>query len=442
MPVPEYGQENVHIVPAVAPNDNESGMMTTKVGAFAGSFLACTVCMLAAGEARAKEDAGSSGFGASLRSVAAATRNYDNPALFGAGNDSDGYSENILRLTAGGRPNDRIAFECHWVLSQDFFTAGRAAGVAGLGLSGTSDRYRVADMEASWGDGDSSGYSLVDRVNIKLSFPQADLTIGRQAITFGQTYFWNPLDVFSPFDPRSFDRDYKPGVDAYRLDLPMGSFGGGNIIYASNWTGNALLVRLFGEILGWDLAVQGGKVCGGNEVGTGASGEAGPLEVRGEASWFFSKMDDPIPSSPSVKLLDDSFTGVAGLGRKITPEVGVEAEYLYNGSGLPGNLDAAAERVAAGDALHMGRHLAGVSVSWQAMPLLQTQLACLWSFSDRSLALQPGLTYSISDESELVVGALLNSGRRPSTDASGMSHLRSEFGTNPNVFYAEYKVYF
>lgn len=30
--------------------------------------------------------------------------------------------------------------------------------------------------------------------------------------------------MFLAFDPAQFDRDYKPGVDAVRVDVPLGRF--------------------------------------------------------------------------------------------------------------------------------------------------------------------------------------------------------------------------
>ena len=63
-----------------------------------------------------------------------------------------------------------------------------------------------------------------------------DLTAGRQAITFGKAYFWNPLDVFFPFDSSQIDREYKPGVDALRIDVPLGAFSGLNLVGAAGRT--------------------------------------------------------------------------------------------------------------------------------------------------------------------------------------------------------------
>ena len=60
---------------------------------------------------------------------------------------------------------------------------------------------------------------------------------------------------------------------------------------------------------------------------------------------------------------------------------------------------------------------------------------------DGSWLAQPGLAYAAADEVELVAGAIVASGPRPRADTSGFK-LRSEFGTYPNFYYLETKLYF
>ena len=61
---------------------------------------------------------------------------------------------------------------------------------------------------------------LLDNVYMKLSFPLFDFTVGRQQISPGVGYAWNPTDIFnskSLLDP-SYEQT---GVEALRLDLPL-----------------------------------------------------------------------------------------------------------------------------------------------------------------------------------------------------------------------------
>ncbi len=62
---------------------------------------------------------------------------------------------------------------------------------------------------------------LLDNFYMKLSFKLADLTVGRQQVSPGVGYAWNPVDIFnskSLMDP-SYEQ---PGVNALRVDIPLG----------------------------------------------------------------------------------------------------------------------------------------------------------------------------------------------------------------------------
>jgi len=61
---------------------------------------------------------------------------------------------------------------------------------------------------------------LIDNVYLRLTFPLFDLTLGRQQISPGVGYAWNPTDIFnskSLLDP-SYEQT---GVEAFRLDIPL-----------------------------------------------------------------------------------------------------------------------------------------------------------------------------------------------------------------------------
>jgi hypothetical protein len=117
----------------------------------------------------------------------------------------------------------------------------------------------------------------------------------------------------------------------------------------------------------------------------------------------------------------------------------LQAEYLFNGAGSD-HLDVALRRVASGRALQMSRHVVAGLVAYDLVPVLNGSLGALVSLSDGSCALLPGLRYSVSDESELLAGALLGMGRHPRLGPP--VSLRSEFGSYPDFYYLMYRVYF
>lgn len=384
------------------------------------------------------------GLDGSLRTITGASYNYDYPIFQ---DRSDGFSQSILRLELGGEPTGWLKYEVHGLQDLNLTTTGELFGGDIFG-TGTSSRYRAWDGEWAWGEEPKVQARLwIDRLNLKFMAPWFDVTIGRQAITFGKAYFWNPLDVFLAFNPRSFDRDYKPGVDALRIDIPIGDFSGINLVgvagrkddsddFGASWHGSALLARAYTTLWDWDFSVQGGKIFGGYQVGAAASGEFGPLAVRAEGAYFFAMESDYLP---------DHFTGVLGVGHNFEFDLNIQAEYLYNGAGDTDDWNNSLQRVAAGRSYHLGEHVFGLVVDYQFIPILRGSLAWIFSLSDYSSLIQPGLALSISDEADFLVGAMIALGARPTNQAIGLTNLlgiESEFGTYPNFYYMEFKFYF
>ena len=62
--------------------------------------------------------------------------------------------------------------------------------------------------------------NYLDNAYLKLAFKRFDLTLGKQQISIGTGYAWNPLDVFNIKD--LLDPTYEqPGHNAVRIDLPL-----------------------------------------------------------------------------------------------------------------------------------------------------------------------------------------------------------------------------
>ncbi|MFH1090065.1 MAG: hypothetical protein V1742_00700 [Pseudomonadota bacterium] len=420
-------------------------------------------CLVSAppAEALVGDVQGPFGLDGSIRAIGLYIRNYDFQPFF-KGDDADEFFQTVLRLTARGRPLSRLAYEVHLV--QDVtYTSGASSATAGVfGRQGGQSRYRALDETWPWLDeNETQGALWLDRINIKINLPRVDLTIGRQAVTFGKAWFWNPLDVYLPFDPRQFDRDYKAGVDAVRLDVALGSFSGVNLLGVfgrkldlagkfvdgdkdlhASWYGSSVLARVFTNFKAWDLALQGGKIYGGYQLGGGAVGELLGVQVRFETAYFWADDSPKLPFPFQGDLYEDFFTAVIGLGRHFPSSLDLEFELLYNDGGESRDLNLALLRFQNHAILQLGRYLAGLTVSYELTPLIKGQLAVIHSLSDSSIQVQPTLTWSLSDNADLLLGAGFNFGRRPKTGLFGAVQIESEFGTYQDQYFAEVKFYF
>ncbi len=436
---------------------------------------------------------GAFGLDGSLRNISGKVENYKFLPFFGKDRTSDAFSQTLLRITALGRPTDVFSYEIHVINDLTYLSSASAS--SGVGVQGPNqqiNRYRAFDDRLTyWSDSHNSTHLWTDRAAVKFSPDWGDITIGRQAVTFGKAYFWNPLDVYQPFDPSQFDRDYKSGVDAIRIDLALGNFSGATLICAAgrdvynfdpqseenstidmDWYGSSILARIFTNYREWDFAAQGGKVYGGWHSGGGLVGELKSIEFRAEGAYFWAEDSPALPAfyankaplngltpippqtAPDGRLFESGFTGVAGLGHRFENSIILELEYLYNQNGAdddPVEITKNWTRLASKSMIQVGRHLLGASASYQYSSLTTARLGAIYSLSDKSVQIQPSMTTSMTDDMELIVGGILNFGERPSAQLrvnpflgvySLETQINSEFGAQPHTFFIEGKFYF
>lgn len=139
--------------------------------------------------------------------------------------------------------------------------------------------------------GDSAAYvltSAVDRLWLQFTFGNLELKAGRQRINWGQTFVWNPNDIFNSYSYFEVDYPERPGSDALRI---------------SYYTGNASTLELAAKIdsaeritaagyfrfntHGFDIQFLGGVYQEEDLIlGAGWSGNIGSSALRGELSYF------------------------------------------------------------------------------------------------------------------------------------------------------------
>ena len=119
-----------------------------------------------------------------------------------------------------------------------------------------------------------------------------------------------------------------------------------------------------------------------------------------------------------------------------------ELEYLYNGAGDSDDLNASFVRSITGNILQMSRNLTGFLISYEFLPILVGQMIWLHSWDDPSSSIQPVLTWSAADNMDLLIGANINLGDRPTGTSVQNFQIQSEFGTFSNLYFFQFKWYF
>lgn len=273
-------------------------------------------------------------------------------------------SQNNLRLMLD-ESKGRVAWEVHYQINP--ILASRDLSFGDATFAQTSVGYRLTDVERSLSDADSKNqvYQNLDRLNVQFRFASGDLTIGRQAITFGSARIINPTDVFIPFDVRTFNQEYRIGVDAIRYQAPMGDLGEFDVglVLGNSASESAAFLQLSGNVAGNDLQFAIARFAEQNIIGTGVQTALGQFGF-----WFeiaaVSGDDDYVRTSTG---LDYAFSDVA-FGQ-------IEFHHNAAGSDMPQDYLAQLTTTAyqRGGVFLLGKRY--------IMPMFSYQLGALWTIN-------------------------------------------------------------
>ncbi len=121
--------------------------------------------------------------------------------------------------------SDNLVWQVHYGVGLN--NRSEAAPMLPLGFTPESDNYRFSDLRDVIG-AEGHQHELVqnlDRLNVQWQTSAGDLTMGRQAMTFGSARVINPTDVFLPFNVQALNTEYRVGIDGIRFQRPLGDLG-------------------------------------------------------------------------------------------------------------------------------------------------------------------------------------------------------------------------
>ncbi len=281
----------------------------------------------------------------------------------------------------------------------------------------------------------------LDRLNLQFDFDSIRVVAGRQAVTWGVTYFWPALDLFAPFSPRRVDRDYKPGIDAIRATIPLGDYSEleviGGVLGSSlkrDGTLGALARIYLGPV---DVGLMGGKFHRDTVGGGFFTADVSGTGVRGEVNWT--------QSGDAADRLRDRRTfwrAAAGVNRQLAPTFSVTLEWSFNGYGTSRPSEylalAAADRILRGEVNGLGRWYSGFSTAWQFHPLGTLSNSLLVNWQDPSALWIPTFSWSTGNNSVLLLGGQVSLGQ----EFLPQGVPRSEYGSIPSTLFVAFQQYF
>ena len=299
---------------------------------------------------------------------------------------------------------------------------------------GSGNLLRWEDLHSPIEESDT--FSLrqnLDRLAVSFHLPFGDLSIGRQAIGHGSGRIFNPTDIFGPFSHASLDTEYKTGVDALRVSIPLGQTMGIEAIavaHSDDVDEGIYLGRWHSNFSPVDLSLYGGTSYGDPTVGVDLAGD-----LAGEVGWYtealFRSRKDATTTRATLGLHHRFKTGVTTILEGHYNEVGEEKPENYLSiMNTP--------EFQHGELFLLGRQYLALALTYEWMPLLTPTLSWIQNIGDNSALLSASMNWNFAEEVSVNAGALLGLGKRPDATLT----LQSEFGTVPNLFYTDVRLYF
>ena len=265
----------------------------------------------------------------------------------------------------------------------------------------------------------------------------AELSVGRQVVSWASTLILTPADPFTPFDPADPFREYRAGVDAVRFRAYPGPFSEIDIVVrpVSAMDGDRItaLARAKTNWRGWDLGAWGGIVFDQPAGALSLVGELGPWAVRTEVV-VRSEGDDVV------------LRGTVGIDRRFSAggrDLYLIVEYQHEGFGAGSSDDLLGVLMGGpfqrGELQVLGRDELAVQASYQIHPLWGIDFLTLTSLVDGSALLSGGGSWSVGPNSSLRGGFFIGMGDDTVDLGTG---FRSEFGPQPTVAYLSLSHFF
>lgn len=289
----------------------------------------------------------------------------------------------------------------------------------GLVTGGTlEDDRRLMDLtRAIDEDEDHVTYHRLDRLALTLLPGWGMVSIGRQAVTWGNGFLFNPMDLFNPFSPTDIERDYKVGDDMVSTQFSAEGMGELQFLYVPRrnpisgeveWEQSSLAGKLHfsRDTIEFDIMVA--EHYRDEVFGLGSAGYLGDAAWRLDGTWISSDSDDGYVSM--VANMDYSWVW---LERNFYGFV----EFFFNGLSHNCYSEAYADsematRIERGELYTLGRAYLSGQVRVELHPLFNVYITVIENLADPSGAIQPRAVWDITEDTQITLGGAVYHGRK------------------------------
>lgn len=263
------------------------------------------------------------------------------------GSESYTYGFNKLRLDVEARPNDHVLIGAN-VNFQKYW--GKTTWNVYDFIPSYQDQGLTMNIELQ-------DTILLDNMYMRVSMPFADITVGRQQISPGVGYAWNPTDIFntkSLMDP-SYEQT---GVPAIRMEVPISDRFALDVVVdpEEDWENTTKQVWLSGgmgrfdvsltvaDFIWYKVPISTGIYDFGVASNRMLTGTSIVGEIFGVGIWTeyaANSIDDelygfcPVCDYPALLINDRKFEEwIVGLDYTFENSLYVLGEFLHNGNGI------------------------------------------------------------------------------------------------------------
>lgn len=312
---------------------------------------------------------------------------------------------------------------------------GFGTGVVGFGVSAVPDR-TVSLSTTIFEEDRFRVVHDIDRLALDIYTDAVDVTLGRQAISWGISNLFPVADLWTQFSPFELDTEEKRGIDAVRALAYPTSGVELDMVVADRGTLRDLSggARATIELPWADVYIGGGKFWRRLMALGGASIVFDTWKLRGEIGIPFhldSTNTEPIRATVGVDQLGADYQ--------------ISVEYHHNGLGTNDASEYIARVTAPafqrGETYFLGRHYLGANGNYLATDRLSFSLSLIANLGDPSTTISPVATYDMGQHTRLSAGGLIAAGKTPLLSLTP-PQLRSEFGAYGRLAYTRVSVFF
>ncbi|MBT3427626.1 MAG: hypothetical protein HOL98_01320 [Gammaproteobacteria bacterium] len=345
-------------------------------------------------------------------------------------------SQNNLRLMLDVFSQQAV-WQIHYEISPQL--SSRDSNAFAMTSEPSMPGYRLTDLDPllATSGAKQSVLQNLDRFNVQFQFADGDLTIGRQAITFGSARMINPTDVFLPFSLGTLNTEYRIGVDAVRYQKAWGELGEIDIGLVSGdgaqSENSAAFVQAKQNLNGKDLNFSLIRFADQTLVGGGLETALGEFGFWLEIA--------------SVSGLSNYQRGSVGLDYAFTANTFAMIEYHVSTAGTK-DTDQYLNHFESlsfttGGVFLLGEHYIIASLAQTFSPLWQASAQTIINLDDDSSFTMLSTNYNIAEDFYLDFGVYLFNGKGLKiNDNLGQVLLGSEYGASPNSAFVSIRFYF